>query len=196
MPQYFINPPIFSKVVVPLLSCFENEINKDTRGIMHPSSFDRNNQNHAMINGKWNWNIDILSQILLDTRRSTGEDGKVHRKVYRHKEEFIVLFNAWCKGLFSSWAVLFQIPTIRINKYYILNWSIWFKLPIGPIGVFPKWIRNSLNSVNLGKLINHWNMNWTQFKDSVSHMCLAGTVVASWSPTEEVAGWQVWALLL
>ena len=29
------------------------------------------------------------------------------------------------------------------------------------------------------------------FKDSVSHMCLAGAVVASCSLTQEVAGWQV-----
>ena len=28
-------------------------------------------------------------------------------------------------------------------------------------------------------------MNWSQFKDPVSHMCLAGTVVASWSLTQE-----------
>ena len=31
-------------------------------------------------------------------------------------------------------------------------------------------------------------MNWAQFKDPVSHMCLAGTVVASWSLTQDVAG--------
>ena len=31
-------------------------------------------------------------------------------------------------------------------------------------------------------------MNWSQFKHPVSHMCLAGTVVASWSHTQEVAG--------
>ena len=31
-------------------------------------------------------------------------------------------------------------------------------------------------------------MNWTQFKDPVSHMCLAGDVVASWSLAQEVAG--------
>ena len=31
-------------------------------------------------------------------------------------------------------------------------------------------------------------MNCVQFKDPVSHMCLAGTVVASWSLTQEVAG--------
>ena len=47
--------------------------------------------------------------------------------------------------------------------------------------------RNSLNSVNSGNLIIHWSMNWSHFKDRVSHMCLAGTVVAFWSLTQEVA---------
>ena len=31
-------------------------------------------------------------------------------------------------------------------------------------------------------------MNWNQFKDPVSNMCLAGTVVSSWSLTQEVTG--------
>ena len=31
-------------------------------------------------------------------------------------------------------------------------------------------------------------MNWAEFKDPVSHMCLAGVVVASWSLRQEVAG--------
>ena len=31
-------------------------------------------------------------------------------------------------------------------------------------------------------------MNWAQFKDPVSHMYLAGTVVASWFLTQEIAG--------
>ena len=31
----------------------------------------------------------------------------------------------------------------------------------------------SLNSVNSGKLINHSSMNWVQFKNPVSHACLA-----------------------
>ena len=31
-------------------------------------------------------------------------------------------------------------------------------------------------------------MNWAQFKDLVSHRCLDGAVVASWSLTQEVAG--------
>ena len=39
-------------------------------------------------------------------------------------------------------------------------------------------------------------MNQDQFKDPVSHMCLTGAVVASGSLTQEVAGWQVQALLL
>ena len=35
-----------------------------------------------------------------------------------------------------------------------------------------------------------------KFKIPVSHMCLAGAVVVSWSLTLEVAGWQVRALSL
>ena len=42
-------------------------------------------------------------------------------------------------------------------------------------------------SLNSGNLINHWSVNWVQFKDFVSHMCLAGGVVASWSLTQDVA---------
>ena len=43
---------------------------------------------------------------------------------------------------------------------------------------------------------NHRSMKWAQFKDPVCHMCLAGTVVASWSLIQEVARWQVCAFLL
>ena len=31
-------------------------------------------------------------------------------------------------------------------------------------------------------------MNWAQFKDPASHMCLGGAVVACWSLTQEAAG--------
>ena len=34
-------------------------------------------------------------------------------------------------------------------------------------------------------------MNWAQFKDPVFHMSLAATLVASWSLTKKVTGWQV-----
>ena len=57
-----------------------------------------------------------------------------------------------------------------------------------PIGVLPKRNGNSLNSANSGNLINHWSMTWEQFKDPISHMCLAHTVVASWSLTQDMEG--------
>ena len=47
---------------------------------------------------------------------------------------------------------------------------------------------NLMNSVNSGNLINHRSMNWVQFKDTVSHTCLAGTVVTSCSFIQEMAG--------
>ena len=47
---------------------------------------------------------------------------------------------------------------------------------------------NSVNSANSGNLINHWSMNWAQFKNPVYHMCLAGAVVASWPLIQEEAG--------
>ena len=47
-------------------------------------------------------------------------------------------------------------------------------------GVFPKWRGNSPNSANL---INHWSMNWGQFKDPFCYACLAGFVAASCSLT-------------
>ena len=47
--------------------------------------------------------------------------------------------------------------------------------------------RSSMNSANQN-LINHRNMNWSQFKKPVSHMCVDGAVVASWSLTQEVTG--------
>ena len=45
-----------------------------------------------------------------------------------------------------------------------------------------------LNSSNSGNLINHWSMNWAQFKDPLCYLCLAGAVTAIWSLTQEVAG--------
>ena len=39
-------------------------------------------------------------------------------------------------------------------------------------------------------------MNWAQFKDPISHMCSAGTVVACWPLTQEVVGWAGIRILL
>ena len=55
-------------------------------------------------------------------------------------------------------------------------------------GVFPKWKWNSVNSSNSGNLINHWNTNWSQFKDPMYHLCLTGAVIASRSVTLETTG--------
>ena len=46
----------------------------------------------------------------------------------------------------------------------------------------------SVNSVNAANLINHWSVYWGQFKDDISHMWLAGAVVASWSLTQGPTG--------
>ena len=81
-------------------------------------------------------------------------------------------FWCWDTSLLMTW-----IPpmTVRQQSTYktILTWKS------KNIRVFPKWNKNSLNSANSKSLINHWSMNWAQFKDPVSHMCLAGVVVAS-----------------
>ena len=61
------------------------------------------------------------------------------------------------------------------------NHNIWPINVMRVFGVFPKSNRNSLNSLNSWNQINHVSMNWAQFKDPVSHMFLAGSVVASWS---------------
>ena len=76
-----------------------------------------------------------------------------------------------------------------------LSTQVIFKLHSWPVvtvfvtdnGVFPK--RNEVNSAKSENLINHWSMNQGQFKDSISYMCLAGAVVASWPLTQEVARW-------
>ena len=64
------------------------------------------------------------------------------------------------------------------------KWQFWLIINMLHIGVFPKWTELSVNSDNL---INHWSMNWNQFKDPTSNVCLAGTVVACWSLTQEMA---------
>ena len=38
-------------------------------------------------------------------------------------------------------------------------------------------------------------MKWSQFKNHVSPMCLVGTVIASWSLTQDVAGSSPFAVM-
>ena len=39
------------------------------------------------------------------------------------------------------------------------------------------------------------SLNWSQFKDLVSLVCLAGNVVRSWSLTQEVVGLNPFAII-
>ena len=81
----------------------------------------------------------------------------------------------WC------W-IWFVVIIFAIDKWAIMDFN----------GVFPKWNANSMNSVNL---INHWSMNQDLFKYLVSHMCLAGAVVALWFLTQEMAGLNPFAVM-
>ena len=54
----------------------------------------------------------------------------------------------------------------------------------GHTRVFPEW---NGYSMNLGNLINHSSMNWGQSKDPLCYLCLAGSMVTSWSLSQEVA---------
>ena len=49
-------------------------------------------------------------------------------------------------------------------------------------GVFPKWSRTFIKFRESDKSLKH------EFKDPVSHVYIAGAVVASWSLTQKVAG--------
>ena len=72
---------------------------------------------------------------------------------------------------------------------FVLKANTLCSLSLHYIEVIPKWNRNSLSSANLINQREIWSlwMNWAQFKNPVSHMCLAGAVVTSWSLTQEVA---------
>ena len=91
----------------------------------------------------------------------------------------------------------------KISNHAVLIPQNWYSFPVGNSPqTHPDWtilaylrllwtVENFLNgaetSLNSGNLMNHWSMNWAQFKDPVSHMCHASAVVASWPLTQEVA---------
>ena len=87
------------------------------------------------------------------------------------------------------------LTKIFTNNVVLYHWKLvtsktceWCKSERQHIGVFPKWEKFSLNSAKSGNQINHWSMNWAEFKDPVPHMSCTGAVVACWSLTQEVAG--------
>ena len=91
------------------------------------------------------------------------------------------------------WPIFDKVYLVKCSVHHWLHFTesstVSLQSPsCEPLEIFLNGAEFSLNSANSGNLRNHWSMNWAQFKDPVSHMCLAGTVVAAWSLTQEVAG--------
>ena len=80
------------------------------------------------------------------------------------------------------------IYTSVIHQILWICWIHWIFMPFRENSTGAELSLNSVISVNSSNLINHWSMTWFQFKEPVSDMCLAGSVVASWSLTQEMAG--------
>ena len=57
-------------------------------------------------------------------------------------------------------------------------------------------INEVVHSLNSGNLINHWNMNCSQFKDPLCYLYLHGTVISSMSFKQEDVGSSLSALFL
>ena len=72
--------------------------------------------------------------------------------------------------------------TILVLKKGILHFLVWPRILLyyylnlvrltSQVQFFLNGAELSLNSVNSGNLINHCSMNWGQFKNPVSHMCV------------------------
>ena len=91
------------------------------------------------------------------------------------------------KTFYDFWRNLFDFIMMnlngrRIETLHCMKATLEFFLNWAELSM------NSVNSVNSGNLKSHWSINRTQYNDPVSHVCLAGTVVAYWSLTQEVAG--------
>ena len=86
---------------------------------------------------------------------------------------------------------VFMSQHVRSVYHNLKLEHILLKLLLLQGSFFSKWSRAFIELSEFSKFRqseNHWNMNWAQFKAPVSHMCLAGAVVASWFLTQEVAG--------
>ena len=78
--------------------------------------------------------------------------------------------DGYCSGRYASYW----------NAFLLYNCN--FPFPVTNLTATMEFSLNG-NTMNSGNLINHWIMNWAQFKDSISDMCLSGAMVASWSLT-------------
>ena len=87
-----------------------------------------------------------------------------------------------------------EFSKLRVYPHWVSasadNAGLWWRLGVGLGPICKRHHRPALtaDADTAANLINHWSMKWDQFKDPISHLCLAGSVVASWSLRQEVAG--------
>ena len=157
------------------------------------------------------WNLKYICPAILSSMfLLNSKTAQVNRKIYfgfeiqQQLTVFFISVNGYFQTIYknrmisrkSFLSMLKRINGNSITHSHSLDWLLVKfhnaneKLVVLPknIGVFPKWEKFSLNSANSGNQINYWSINWAQFKDPVPHICCAGTVVACWSLTQEVAG--------
>ena len=122
----------------------------------------------------------------------TGENSRIEFSCCTMFEQFKIAFKMF-KTLYQNDFCWTRVNwTIQIFvMWHSLHSSFMEPFTYITIGVFPNGEELSVNwviSVNSGNLINQWSMKWAQFKDPVSHMCLAGTVIPFWCLTKKVWG--------
>ena len=59
---------------------------------------------------------------------------------------------------------------------------------MGTYLIYAEIMKFFLNGAEFRESDNNLRMNWAQFKDPFSHMCLSGAEVACWSLMQELAG--------
>ena len=102
----------------------------------------------------------------------------------RYVSWFTVAFNE-CPSEHFTWNQPNWLFRLLRNENLINMYETILQSNIRTLEVF---LNGAELCLNTGNLLTHWSVNWAQFQDPVSHMCLAGTVVASWFVTQEVAG--------
>ena len=130
---------------------------------------------------------DVPGEEQVSELRWSGGDANVEKRYYVLRLPGIPVFYVWTKlnAYYPSISVKFCLCLLMlilvladVHSRRTYNCP-WLRL-MCQWSFFLNGAELSLNSVNSGNLMNHRSMNWAQFKDPVSHMCLAGAVVASW----------------
>ena len=124
--------------------------------------------NHDLIVCLW-WCVLFYLQKLATIQNTEVLGGNGEGILGAHLQSAKVLMICWTFCLF------------RTLRSVHSGWAQYILV----IGVFPTQSRTFTKFNEFSESENYWSMNWAQFKDPVSHMRLAGAVVASWSLTQE-----------